>query len=665
MSKIIILTLLPLVIADTGIIDLVKRHLPNHTDQFTFSLTDTAPKCVANHSCDAYTVSTVNDTIYIQRNSKSALAVGFVPLPNSKNNEDGNKELMKKVTYSYTTPFWTWQDWSHYLDWAALRGINLLPAWTGYEKLLLDALREVGLDDDAVLPFFAGPAFQAWNRMGNIRGSWGGNISVEWVEGQFALQKRIVERMVELGITPVLPGFQGFVPDAIRRVRGVALVRSDEWGGFQDFTGVYSVDPLDGLFAELQEYIIKKQMEVHGNVTRFYMVDQYNEMNPPADTSYLADVARRTHASLKKGNPGAVWVMQGWLFYNNQDFWEESRVSAYLDGVPGEDMLILDLYSESRPVWRSYFGKSWIWCQLRAFGGNVGLYGQIENVTFGSTQAVRESRSLVGLGLTMEGMEGNEVMYDLLLAQAWSREPLDTRVFFRDWVRSRYVTGLPGVYEAWEVLRGSVYNNTRLEVEAVSRSVFESSPDITGLVGRKGHFPPPTALHYDPVVVVRAWWLLYNATVGELWGDPLFRRDFVDVTRQVLSNAFIPVYCGVVGAWRGGSGFEEGKRKLLGLLSALDRVLACERRFRLDTWVSAARAMGGSEKEKDAFEYEARNQVTLWGPSGEISDYASKPWAGLVGSYYMRRWEIFLDYLGEVDEEGFDRGGVEREVESV
>lgn len=28
------------------------------------------------------------------------------------------------------------------------------------------------------------------------------------------------------------------------------------------------------------------------------------------------------------------------------------------------------------------------------------------------------------------------------------------------------------------------------------------------------------------------------------------------------------------------------------------------------------------------YEYNARNQITLWGPNGEIIDYANKQWSG-------------------------------------
>jgi alpha-N-acetylglucosaminidase len=45
----------------------------------------------------------------------------------------------------------------------------------------------------------------------------------------------------------------------------------------------------------------------------------------------------------------------------------------------------------------------------------------------------------------------------------------------------------------------------------------------------------------------------------------------------------------------------------------------------------------------DLLTYNARDQVTLWGPKREISDYASKERSGLVGGYYAKRWEIWID----------------------
>lgn len=42
------------------------------------------------------------------------------------------------------------------------------------------------------------------------------------------------------------------------------------------------------------------------------------------------------------------------------------------------------------------------------------------------------------------------------------------------------------------------------------------------------------------------------------------------------------------------------------------------------------------------FEYNARNQITLWGPNGEIMDYANKQWSGVVSNFFLPRWTYFL-----------------------
>lgn len=35
----------------------------------------------------------------------------------------------------------------------------------------------------------------------------------------------------------------------------------------------------------------------------------------------------------------------------------------------------------------------------------------------------------------------------------------------------------------------------------------------------------------------------------------------------------------------------------------------------------------------------------MWGPNGEILDYAAKQWSGLFSHYYNPRWKLFFDTL--------------------
>lgn len=87
-------------------------------------------------------------------------------------------------------------------------------------------------------------------------------------------------------------------------------------------------------------------------------------------------------------------------------------------------MLVLDLFSEASPQWNrtnSYYGKKWVWCLLHGiflddnanidFGGVIGLEGNLPDLTTQPLLARHHTSSMEGIGITMEGQEGNEVAF--------------------------------------------------------------------------------------------------------------------------------------------------------------------------------------------------------------------------------------------------------------
>ncbi|KAF2732983.1 putative alpha-N-acetylglucosaminidase [Polyplosphaeria fusca] len=682
-----------------GLYDLLDRRIPGHKDDFTFVLNETArPANASSRPNDGFTVASSNGTIVISGNSISALATGLrryftdvahtdiywfvgsrldaasASLPQPDGTITGRsvvpwRYFFNTVTFSYTTAFWSWADWELELDWLALHGVNLPLAWVGFEKILLDVFSDIGLSNSETISFFSGPAFQAWNRFGNIQGSWNGDLPQQWIDDQFELQKKILGRMQQLGMTPILPAFTGFVPRALpERFPNATVVNGSRWNDFQPkYTNTTFLEPSDPLFAELQEKVIKKQIEYYGDVTDFYTLDQYNENDPfSGDLDYLRNVTRGTWQSLKNADADAIWVMQGWLFYSNSDFWSNERVEAYLSGVESDsDMLVLDLFSESQPQWQrtnSYYGKPWVWCELHNYGGNMGLYGQVENLTVNPIEALANSSSLVGFGLTPEGQEGNEIAYALLLDQAWSSTPINTTQYFRSWAENRYAGNNsipPTLLTAWNTLLTSAYNNTNLKSNAVSKSIFELAPNITGLVNRTGHHP--TTVSYPPSLVASALKNMYDASTTDplLWQNPSFTHDVVDIARQVFSNTFLTSYTTFLSTWNTSSPnttlLASQATDLENLLASLDELLSALPQFSLGPWIASARAWAGNDSAvADFYEYNARNQISMWGPQGEINDYASKQWAGLVEEYYLKRWRVFLDYVVSTTPEAYD-----------
>ena len=135
-------------------------------------------------------------------------------------------------------------------------------------------------------------------------------------------------------MTPVLPGFAGFVPDAFTRLYPKAEVKKLHWNLEPPYDGVLQLQPTEKIFKVIGGKFVAKMMEMfffkggrgsdnvssHGapmNDTGGYIynVDTYNEMRPSSgDPKYLADSASAVLAGLQAGDPDAVWMMQGWLF---------------------------------------------------------------------------------------------------------------------------------------------------------------------------------------------------------------------------------------------------------------------------------------------------------------------------------------------------------------
>ena len=542
--------------------------------------------------------------------------------------------------------------------------MNLPLAWVGYEYLLAEVLQEFGLSDADIASFLSGPAFQAWNRLGNIQGSWGpgGPLPKDWLESQFSLQQQIVARMLELGMTPILPAFTGFVPRALAALYpDASIVNGSQWDGFPAaLTNVSFLEPSGTLFAAMQKSFVERQQAAYGaGASHMYALDQYNENSPwSGDPAYLANVSAATFAALQAADPEAVWVMQGWLFVDDAAFWTQERVAAYLGGVPDEGMVVLDLWSEKYPWWQdteSYYGKQWIWCELHDFGAAMGMEGNLPALTGGPVQALAASPGMMGIGLTMEGQEGNEIVYDILLDQAWSSSPLNITAYVESWVARRYIVRpLPTTAQhAWAILSTTVYSDD-VSIGTI-KSIFELEPAIWGLTN--GGF---TAVPYDTnTTIVPALQALLAAAEesASLLAVPEFLYDLVDVTRQLLANRFIDAYDALVTTFNSSGAtapsVTSAGQPLLAILSDTDTLLWTNEHFLLPTWIAAARSFaGGNATYGDYLEYNARNQITLWGPDGEISDYASRQWAGLVGTYYYQRWETFVEYLANVTGSG-------------
>lgn len=122
----------------------------------------------------------------------------------------------------------------------------------------------------------------------------------------------------------------------------------------------------------------------------------------------------------------------------------------------------------------------------------------------------------------------------------------------------------------------------------------------------------------------------------------LFRYDITDFTRQYLQNMIDLQYILIMDGYQYGSS-EKVKyhtKLFLDMVQDMEKILSCDKNFLLGRWLNAANSIPGSYHS-----FNARNQITLWGPKGEINNYAIKQWSGLIKDYVLPRWQLFWTEL--------------------
>ncbi|AMR32282.1 alpha-N-acetylglucosaminidase [Mucilaginibacter sp. PAMC 26640] len=545
-------------------------------------------------------------------------------------------------TFNYTMAWWDWERWQKEIDWMALNGINLPLAITGEEAVWQDVYKEMGFTNKQLDDFFCGPAYFSWFWMGNID-AWGGPLPQHWMDAHKELQKKILERERSFGMKPVLSSFTGHVPPSFKDKFPNAKVKRTNWdAGFPD---VFILDPDDPLFETIGKKYIEAQTKEFGT-DHFYSADTFNENVPPTnDSTYLDGMSKKVYNSMAVADPKAIWVMQGWMFHYNNKFWQPQQIKALLNAVPNEQMIVLDLYSDAHPVWNrteAYYGKPWIWSMLQNFGGNISLFGRMRHVAADPAIALHdpESKNMRGIGITPEGIEQNPALFALMLENVWTDTPIDLDKWLVNYAQRRYGQANTSVNQAWHILLNTVYSGGL--TEGGQESIIVARPTLKKSIDRV-----LTKLDYDPAELVRAWGMFINAA-DRLKKSDGFEYDLVDVTRQVLANYASPLQQKMAVAYqqKNKAEFDRYSKEFLQLMVDMDALLTTRKDFLLGKWINEARANGITEKEKNLYELNARDLVTLWGDKESgLREYSNRQWAGLINGYYKPRWELYINQL--------------------
>lgn len=547
-------------------------------------------------------------------------------------------------TFSYSMAFWDWARWEREIDWMALHGVNLPLAIVGEECVWRNMLLKLGYSEEEIGRFIAGPAFLAWWEMNNLEG-WGGPLPLSWYARQEKLQKQILKRMKEYGMHPVLPGYCGMMPHDAKERLNLNVTDGGLWNGYQRPANLLPTDPR---FNEIATLYYQELTRLYGK-SDYYSMDPFHESNDDASIDY-AEAGRQLMRAMKAVNPKATWVVQGWT---------ENPRPQMVDDMKAGDLLVLDLFSECRPmfgapsIWQrkeGYKQHSWLFCLLENFGANVGLHGRMDQLLANFHLASSQfAEHLKGIGFTMEGSENNPIMFELMSELPWRQGQVKKEDWVKAYVKARYGADHPAVQQAWQILANSIYNcPVGNNQQGPHESIFCGRPTLNNFQASSWS---KMRNYYDPDDTRKAAQLMASVAT-EYKGNNNFEYDLVDIVRQALADQARIQYHRVIAAYKAFSRkqFDKEAKRFMDMLHLQDRLLGTRSEFRLGHWIEAARQCGSNSEESNLYEWNARVQITTWGnrtcaDEGGLRDYAHKEWQGLLKDFYAKRWEAYFKAL--------------------
>ena len=612
--------------------------------------------------------------IHISWNNMNVKLPAVLPAVKQKERHETDLKLrynFNYCTFSYTMAFWDWNRWQKEIDWMALHGINMPLAAVGTECVWRNMLLKLGYTEEEAGKFIAGPAFLAWWEMNNLEG-WGGPLLLDWYKQQETLQKKILARMKEMGMKPVLPGYCGMVPHDAKQKLGLNVTDAGRWNSYQRPA---NLSPTDSRFAEIADLYYKELTRLYGK-SDYYSMDPFHESGNDAAVDY-GKAGEALMSAMKRANPHAIWVVQGW---------NENPRPQMIANLKVGDLLVLDLFSESRQNFEEFYsGKNtsgtgkkdvstskkegiygkhqWLFCLLENFGGNVGLHGRMDQLlnnfylATGKKDTPKQENSslltlhssLKGWGFTMEGSENNPVMFELMSELPWRAEKITKEDWIREYCYARYGVHDATIEKAWTLLAQSIYNCPKGNIQqGTHESIFCARPS-------QNCYQVSTwslmSNYYDPEDTRQAA-ILLTSVAEKYRGNNNFEYDLVDICRQALADQGRKQYLKTMADYKSFSrqDFKKDSDRFLKMILLQDKLLGTRPEFRVGRWIEEARSLGKTAEEKDLYEWNARVQITTWGnricaDNGGLHDYGHKEWQGLLKDFYYLRWSTFMKSL--------------------
>ncbi|MET7762160.1 alpha-N-acetylglucosaminidase [Streptomyces sp. NPDC005393] len=544
----------------------------------------------------------------------------------------------------YTAPFADWDRWEHLIDIAALHGCNELLVTAGQEAVYQRLLKDFGYPDAEARAWLPAPSHQPWWLLQNMSG-YGGPVSTALLDKRAALGRRIADRLRELGMRPVFPGYFGTVPDGFAaRNTGARTVPQGDWAGLKrpDW-----LDPRTESFRKVAAAFYRHQQDLFGPAELFKM-DLLHEGGDPGDVP-VPDAARAVEKALQTARPGAIWVILGWQANPRRDL---------LDAVDHDHMLVVDGLSDLDTVTdreKDWGSVPYAFGTIPNFGGRTTIGAKTHMWTQRFTVwRDKPGSKLVGTAYMAEAVERDPAAFELFSELAWRDEAVDRAGWFRTYADVRFGGRDDRAREAFAALRDTAYQISSKDGRPHD-SVFAARPSLTARSGTNYATHTPA---FDPADFDVAFAALLGVRPS-LRDSDAYRHDLTDTARQALANRSWQLIPQLQDAYerKDLETFRGLARLWLKLMRLSDDMTGAHRRFLLGPWLEDAKRMASGAEESAQLEHAARTLITTWADrvtadGGKLANYANRDWNGLIADFHLPQWQSYLDELEDALAQG-------------
>ena len=535
-------------------------------------------------------------------------------------------------TFGYSYAFNTWEDWERVTDYLILSGYNLVLNSIGNECVWLELLQKFGYTREEAKKYISAPNYLPWQWMMNLS-AFQSDYPDYWFDEQQEISRKFNAKLKAFGMSALMPGYCGAVPDDFKKKHPEARIL--EQGLWSGFVCPAILLPENDLFFKIAKTYYELQDDLLGaQDMHYYSTDPFHE-GGEKDGVEMNVYANAVLKAMRAVDENAVWAMQGWN--GNPD-------REMLSALDKDDVLIMNLHADVCPDGEDDFlGYPHIYCVVNNFGGEQAMRGSaIKTYELPHRMAQDENSACIGIGTIPEGVECDEILFDILSEISIRKELRPQKEFLEEYIGVRCGYVCDELIETYKTLFEKVYVADIVAYQHESGLLTCPSLEADRVCYWAGH-----SIVEDNTYLANIAQSLLNYYENCKESDG-YRKDLVGILRQLIANESWQYIYGLQDAVKSKDlvVFEENAKKLLGLFELQGQVVDCDKNLNLQNYLNKAAKRGRTEKDKQWLVRCAKLLITFWGEGEDcatLHDYAAREYGDMLRCFYKPRWEKFIN----------------------